>query len=59
MADVERSHVMLALAQGEVYMSRSFFISTNDILDDSAWSNPVFVDEPGIDPDVSLCFTLP
>lgn len=34
-------------------MSRSFYVWTEDITNDAAWSMPVYVDEPGIDPDVS------
>jgi len=34
-------------------MSRSFYVWTEDITNDAAWSMPIYVDEPGIDPDVS------
>jgi hypothetical protein len=40
-------------------MSRSFYVWTENILDEKAWSSAVFVDEPGIDPDVSLSHLIP
>jgi hypothetical protein len=45
--------IATCLCQGEVYMSRSFYVWTEDITNDAAWSMPIYVDEPGIDPDVS------
>lgn len=40
-------------------MSRSFYIWTENVLHEKDWSSPVFVDEPGIDPDVSLSQSIP
>lgn len=31
---------------------RSFYVTTTDIFDESQWSEPTFIDQPGIDPDL-------
>ena len=31
---------------------RSFYVTTTDIFNESSWSEPVYIDQPGIDPDI-------